>query len=534
MVDQRHVDALIDRLEQETPTSGLVAGNKFLYPKPQGWHQMALEGVALVEALLSISKVRPQTADYIATVNDFFIPVDATAGNVTITIPKAVDEPGRQYAIMKMDASANYVRIQNATDTINGAAYKDLVSQYRSVWIDNDGTTKWFTPSEYLGPTAFLRGNLTIVDGTYGNDATGAREDTTRPFQTIQAALAASISGDAVLVMPGIYTPPVGGLVIPTGISLRGVSEAVCRIKLLNVTADTTLVTMGENSYIQDFELELTSAGHYTLTGIKFGGTTNLTAEVDHVDLEIDNSGAGPGASNVTGILVQCTGMPAREVNAIHASSVTVNSTGSGVKRALLQNVSASNFFVRDCNWVVHGGIDAIAIETNFAGCLLGAVTGVADGDLADVSRTLGNMELGQIDLIHSNANGYGFTATQISFSIVWADPGGSPSNATRFYRPGSAAVTATEIKLNVPRKCVIKKLHARSQTPPGVGKTDTWTVRKNGVDTTLTVSLTGLNTLASIDAVSASFAANDDVSLKLQTAVSTGCSDTVCVVETY
>lgn len=533
MVDQKHVDAIIQKMETPTPDQGPASSFRYFYPKDKGWHSMSLEGASWVETLMSISKVRPKSSNYTLTENDFFVPVNASGGDVYIYLPASVTDPGRQYVVAKVDATANKVYVvPNGADTINGVSLKSIAVQWRSNWFANDGVSNWCTPSEYLGPTAFLRGKTTIVDGIYGSDATGAREDSTRPFQTIQAALAVSVSGDIVLVLPGTYSLPAAGLTIPSGVSLRGVCQSSCKIQLLNVTANTTLITMGDSSYLQDFELKLTSAQHHTLTGIKFSGTTNMTAEVDHVLLEVDNSGAGAGTSNVTGILVQCTGTPSREVNSVFASSVIVTSTGSGAKRALLVNSSACNFFVREANWVAHGGSDAIAIETNIAGCLFGAVTGVADGDLADVSRTLGNMELGQIDLIHSNANGKGFTATQISFSIVWADPGGI-QNGIRFYRPGSAAVTATEIKLNVPRKCVVKKLHVRVLTAPGTGKSITWIVRKNGVDTGLTVTISDLNLIGSNDSVSVSFAANDDISLKVDAGVNSA-SDSVCVVETY
>lgn len=533
MVDQKHVDSLIERLEQETPTSGLVSGSKFLYPKPSGWHQMALEGIALVEALLSISKVRPQLSDYTATVNDFFIPVDASSGNVTITVPLVANNPGRQYVIAKVDSSSNRVRIAaSGSDTINGSAYKDLVTQYRSVWLDNDGVTTWFTPSEYLGPNAFLHGNMVYVDGDYGNDSTGVREDFTRPFKTIAAALAAATSGDCVYVYPGTYSITTG-LVIPTGISLRGATAINCIISMTGITADKTVVTMGENSRFEDFTIVVGSNGHYTITGIKFGGTTTATARCRTINVSIDNSGAGAGTSNVTGILIQSTGAPGAEFNCVRSCVVTVHSVSSGVKRGLLMDTSAGNAYVRDSNFVAHGGSDAIAIEINKSGAILGMVTGVADGDIADVSQTDGTLQLGQIDLIHSNANGKGFTATQISFNTTWADPGGIPSG-TRYYRPGSASVTLTEIKFAVPRKCVIKKLQVRLITAPGTGKSVVWTVRKNGVDTGLTVTISGTSVLGGNDTVSVSFAANDDLSLKVVADAGNSASDSVCEVELY
>jgi hypothetical protein len=381
------------------------------------------------------------------------------------------------------------------------------------------------------GSSVTTIGKTIIVDGTFGDDLTGLRERLDKPFASVSVALAVAQSGDGIFIRNGTYND---SFTIPDGVCVRGSCIGGVTIQKLGVTANTTLVTMGENSRLEDVALKLTSSGHYTLTGVKFGGTTSATAKLRTATVTVDNSGAGAGSSDVTGILVQSSGTPGREINAIRAVTATVLSAGSGKKRGLLSDTTAGNFFSRDSNFVARGGTDAIAIEVNQAGSLIGIVTGVAEGDTADVSQTAGSLELGQIDLIHSNANGKGFTATQISFSVVWADPGGVPSNATRYLRPGSATMAIAEIKLNVPRKAVIKKLHVRAASGPGAGKSDVFTVRKNGVDTGLTVTLSDTNTIVSDDAVSVSFSANDDVSLKLVTAVASATTDIVCVVEMY
>src|SRR5258708_1899195 len=55
------------------------------------------------------------------------------------------------------------------------------------------------------GPTALPINNTVFVDRQFGNDSTGTREDETRPFKTLTAALAVALPGDTIYVHPGIY-----------------------------------------------------------------------------------------------------------------------------------------------------------------------------------------------------------------------------------------------------------------------------------------------------------------------------------------
>lgn len=48
-----------------------------------------------------------------------------------------------------------------------------------------------------------------------GNDATGARGDASKPFATLDAALAVMVSGDTLMLAPGIYGPPSAPIPLP-------------------------------------------------------------------------------------------------------------------------------------------------------------------------------------------------------------------------------------------------------------------------------------------------------------------------------
>ena len=70
--------------------------------------------------------------------------VDATSGNLTITLPAAADADERRYYIKKIDASGNTVTVEgNGAETIDDAANYVLTVQYQSVTVHCDGTEWW-------------------------------------------------------------------------------------------------------------------------------------------------------------------------------------------------------------------------------------------------------------------------------------------------------------------------------------------------------------------------------------------------------
>lgn len=71
---------------------------------------------------------------------------DATAGAITITLPPAFGNTGRQITIKKIDASANYVTVDgNGAETIEGSASYDLTVQGEYLTVACDGSGWWIT-----------------------------------------------------------------------------------------------------------------------------------------------------------------------------------------------------------------------------------------------------------------------------------------------------------------------------------------------------------------------------------------------------
>lgn len=85
-----------------------------------------------------------KTADYTVTAFDYIITVDATAGNVTLTLPAASASVGQAYRIKRLDGSVNTITVARAgADTIDGATSATLVTQYSSKDIVCLTTNTW-------------------------------------------------------------------------------------------------------------------------------------------------------------------------------------------------------------------------------------------------------------------------------------------------------------------------------------------------------------------------------------------------------
>jgi hypothetical protein len=193
-------------------------------------------------------------------------------------------------------------------------------------------------------------GNVLRVDAIYGDDNTASVGGS--PYLTVDAAITDATSGTTIWVHPGTYTLS-AGITLPAGIALRGQNIQTTTIQMTGVTDNTTLITMGENTRVEDLTLKLISSGHYTLKGIVFGGTTSVTAKIRTCVLTVDNSAASSGGSSaVTGVESSGTGTLGSgsfSFNSLKGSTISIYSNGGGNKRGVL--VSASNIIsTRDIN----------------------------------------------------------------------------------------------------------------------------------------------------------------------------------------
>lgn len=344
---------------------------------------------------------------------------------------------------------------------------------------------------------SLLTGNIVWVDRVNGDDATAVRGNAGFPFLTVQAALTNALSGDIVQLRPGIYDLPAAGISIPAGVTLRGLSSFDTTLQILGALAATTALTISGAGRVEDVTVHLTSALDVNLTGVLFSGASSATGKLRRMVITVDNTTApGLAPSQVVGILVQSNGAPGRQTNAVRAVTSQALSVGPGKKRGMLMNTLAGMFSVRDINVLAQGGADCIGSEIDIAGGTLTHITGTVQGDTADVSQITGSLELGAVFLVNSTSNGRNFLSIVQTGTLVWADIAAVPAGPV-FLRPGTAATTAVEAdaQIRIAKNTIIKTLAVHAGVAPGGVATCTVTVRKNGVDTTLTAQLVGAAT---------------------------------------
>lgn len=93
-----------------------------------GEYQRGITTDAEISAAGMIVSVTSITADYTVLATDAIILADATAGQITVTLPTAVGIEGRVYMIKKTDSSSYKVIIEgNGTETINGELNQELL-----------------------------------------------------------------------------------------------------------------------------------------------------------------------------------------------------------------------------------------------------------------------------------------------------------------------------------------------------------------------------------------------------------------------
>ena len=110
-----------------------------------GEYQRALTTDAEISVAGLIIPVTSITADYTVLVTDAIILADATAGNVTVTLPTAIGIAGRIYIIKKIDTTVFKVIIEgNGTETINLELNQELCFEGDAPQLVSDGANWHF------------------------------------------------------------------------------------------------------------------------------------------------------------------------------------------------------------------------------------------------------------------------------------------------------------------------------------------------------------------------------------------------------
>jgi hypothetical protein len=162
--------------------------------------------------------------------------------------------------------------------------------------------------------------------------------------------------------MPGTYALS-AGITIPNTCAIRGLNTQTTKLTYAasNPGGSVTMVTMGENTRVEDLSLTLTSTNATTnLVGLRFPGTSSVTAKLRTSVVTVDNSGLAVGTTtNVYGVLSDGTGALSAgtfSFNALKGSTINVKSNGGGNKFGLYMPSgagSANQISTRDLNiWV--------------------------------------------------------------------------------------------------------------------------------------------------------------------------------------
>jgi len=96
--------------------------------------------------------ISTKTVDYIAGAGDHTLMLNATSGNLTITLPAASTATGRIYVFKRIDNSGNTVGVnRNGADTIDGGNVNIVLSPDQGVILQCMGTG-WIKIGEYVAP----------------------------------------------------------------------------------------------------------------------------------------------------------------------------------------------------------------------------------------------------------------------------------------------------------------------------------------------------------------------------------------------
>jgi hypothetical protein len=416
-------------------------------------------------------------------------------------------------------------------------------------------------------------GRTLVVDSVNGNDGTGAVNGL--PFLTIEAALAAIVGGGltgvTVWVAPGTYTlaSATTGITIPDTCALRGFNVQTTRIVMnaSNPGGTVTMLTMGENSRVEDVTITLNSSNATTnLVGINLPGATSNTSKLRTAVLTVNNSGVAVGSTtNVYGILDNGSGvLGAASFSFNYTRGVTINvfSNGGGNKRGVLVTTGNDVTF-RDTNIYVAAPTnpastgDYRGIETTFATasaqfrtCSISGPTtagGYTGSDILQTTPGTGNIAYGiqlgpGCDLINKTAGGKPFTTyvtpTTLEFCLQ-----SNLVTGPRYLWPGTLTSSgdATEVFYRFQQKSIVQGMSFNLRTAPGVGKSVTVTVRRSstgiagsGVATAMTATVSDAATQGTCYTSSVDFAQGEYLSVQVTSTAGSSAADLVAQLDLF
>lgn len=429
--------------------------------------------------------------------------------------------------------------------------------------------TKWVPTNVTATPALAKFGNTLVVDAVNGNDLTGTVNGL--PFATPEAAISYinthSLTGVTIWILPGTYALT-AGITIPDTCSVRGLSTQTTKLTLAgsNPGGTVTMLTMGENSRVEDLSLLLTSTNTTTnLVGIATPNTTSTTSKVRSCVVTVDNSTlAHTTSTNVYGIHDNGTGTlgPASfSFNFTRGVTVNVYSNGGGNKRAVYVS-TANDITFRDTNFYVAAPVSSssagsyVGVETTnasssaqFRTCSISGPTTAGSytgSDILQTQPTSGfnnyGVQLGPgTDLMNRTAGAKPFTAYITPVTLEYGLKGNLVNSPHYLWIGVQTAADATEVFYRFQQKAICYGLGISLRTAPGAGKSITVTVHKSttgvagsGVATSLTATISGTATSADHYTSSVDFAAGEYLSLQIDGTSGNAAQDLVVELDVF
>lgn len=347
------------------------------------------------------------------------------------------------------------VKFQLRRDTLNDWSAANPVLRAGEPGYDStinglkigDGVTPWSQLSYIAGSNGIIRtGNTLTVDQLFGDDNRGNSNPYAEPFQTIQPALTkagqlyvATNVPQLVIVNAGIYNE---SLVVPDNVSLSGTGAQSVIIQRENVTLDTTLITMGINSRVENFTARLNASANVNLIGCLFPNGTTVNGKLRNSIWTV--SSTSTDGNTILGVYAPGTSSTVYSTpNAIQRSTINVSSSGTGIVRGIY-TTGVNRFAVRDI--VVNAtGSSSIGAEATQGTAVLEIKTSTIGGYLYDIRQpvisagTDSVIRLSATDLVHTNADATGF-ATGMEPSHLFFTVRGNFNSAvsTHYLTPGT------------------------------------------------------------------------------------------------
>jgi len=369
-----------------------------------------------------------KTSAYTATINDGIIDVNATGGDVVITLPSA--STANVYTIIKSDSSANTVTIvPSGGDTISGQSSIILYNQYDTYTVDGDGGTEYYIDAAIiagLGPITQLTGDGTAIGpgsavftlATVNSNVGTFGSSTSIPTFTVNAK--------------GLITAASGNVVVAPAGTLTG----------------TTLASNVVSSSLTSVGTITSGIWNGTPIAINFGGTGQTTASAAFAALSPLTTAGDIIYENATPLPARLPiGTTGQILTVVGGLPAWANSATSGTVTSVALTVPS--IFSVTGSPITTSGTLAVTLNSESANTFFAAPNGsagtptfrsIVNGDLTSITT------LSSLNLPTSQLTGTISLTTQVSGILPIANGGTGQSTANAAFDALSPMTTAGDL----------------------------------------------------------------------------------------